>query len=83
MSGRYTLEDVRRATTIASDVSGQSEKQKNISTDKQQTIMKRIKITAIAKNGKCLNIGFKNEQMAEEYATAMMQRGYVCVKQYR
>lgn len=44
---------------------------------------KQIKITAIAKNGKCLNIGFKNEQMADEYATAMMQRGYVCVKQYR
>jgi hypothetical protein len=84
MSGRYILEAVQRATTIASDVSGQSEKQKNTSTDKQQTIMKKqIKITAIAKNGKCLNIGFKNEQMAGEYADAMTARGYVVVKQYR
>ena len=45
--------------------------------------MKRIKITAIAKNGKCLNVGFKNEKMAEEYADAMTSRGYVVVKQYR
>ena len=45
--------------------------------------MKRIKITAIAKNGKCLNIGFTNEQMADEYADAMTARGYVVVKQYR
>lgn len=44
---------------------------------------KQIKITAIAKNGKCLNIGFTNKQMAEEYATAMTTRGFVVVKQYR
>lgn len=45
--------------------------------------MKRIKITAIAKNGKCLNIGFTNEQMADEYATAMTTRGFIVVKQYK
>jgi len=44
---------------------------------------KQIKITAIARNGKCLNIGFKNEQMADDYATAMTARGYVVVKRYR
>jgi hypothetical protein len=44
---------------------------------------KQIKITAIAKNGKCLNIDFTNEQMADEYADAMTARGYVVVKQYR
>lgn len=44
---------------------------------------KQIKITAIARNGKCLNIGFKNEQMADEYVTAMTTRGFVVVKQYK
>lgn len=46
--------------------------------------MKRIKITAIAKNGATVTSGwFKNINKGEEYAAAMMQRGYVCVKQYR
>ncbi len=45
---------------------------------------KQVKVTALTKEGGSIESGwFKDLNKGEEYAAAMMQRGYVCVKQYR
>ena len=45
---------------------------------------KQVKVTALTKEGGSIESGwFKDLNKGEEYANAMMQRGYVCVKQYR
>ena len=45
---------------------------------------KQIKVTALTEKGVSIESGwFKELNKGEEYADAMMQRGYVCVKQYR
>ena len=45
---------------------------------------KQVKVTAISvKGGSIISGWFKELNKGEEYAAAMMQRGYVCVKQYR
>ncbi len=45
---------------------------------------KQIKVTALTEKGGAIVSGwFADENKGEEYAAAMMQRGYVCVKQYR
>ena len=56
-----------------------------LTTNKQQIIMnKQMKVTALTEKGGAIVSGwFADENKGEEYAAAMMQRGYVCVKQYR
>lgn len=45
---------------------------------------KQIKVTALTEKGTSIVSGwFADVKKGEEYADAMMQRGFVCVKQYR
>lgn len=45
---------------------------------------KQVKVTALTEKGTSIVSGwFADLNKGEEYADAMMQRGYVCVKQYR
>ena len=45
---------------------------------------KQIKVTALTEKGGSIESGwFVDVNKGEEYAAAMMQRGYVCVKRYR
>jgi len=45
---------------------------------------KQMKVTALTDKGGAIVSGwFADMKKGEEYAAAMMQRGYVCVKQYR
>lgn len=47
-------------------------------------MIKQVKVTALTENGQTIVSGwFTDVNKGEEYAAAMMQRGYVCVKQYR
>lgn len=45
---------------------------------------KQVKVTALTEKGGAIVSGwFADMNKGEKYADAMMQRGYVCVKQYK
>ena len=51
---------------------------------KHDNMKKHVKVTALTDKGTSIVSGwFADVNKGEEYAAAMMQRGYVCVKQYR
>lgn len=50
---------------------------------KSNNMNKQVKVTAVSMHGTTIVSGWMTNEMATEYADAMMQRGYVCVKQYR
>lgn len=52
--------------------------------ERYKNMKKQVKVTALTEKGTSIVSGwFADVNKGEEYADAMMQRGYVCVKQYR
>lgn len=54
-----------------------------INRKKYNNMKKQVKVSALPEEGGMIVSGwFTDVNDGEEYAAAMMQRGYVCVKQY-